>query len=147
MPVSRAIKTAVSIIACLVVVSCSTRPEGARSTSRENLDAQSSATAGSASGPDFDLVNYTGTTFRAVYLSPGDSRGWEENVLGTDVLDDGVTVNIRVVSNKAPNVWDLKVVARTGYYAEWKGLDLRGISRITLVVKLIDEPTAVAELE
>ena len=100
-----------------------------------------------ATGSGFDLVNFTGSNFRAVYLSPADSSGWEENVLGTDRLDDGATVDIRLGSNEVPALWDLKVVATTGYYAEWKGLDLRGISRVTLAVTLIDEPTVVAELE
>lgn len=143
---NRLFKTTVVPLACLLVLSCSpgTHPVG---TSGENLSAQSNLTASSVPGPGFELVNFTGATFKAVYLSPGDSSGWEENILGTDILDDGATIDIRVVSNEAPVLWDLKVVARSGYYAEWKGLDLRRISRVTLAVTLIDEPTAVAELE
>lgn len=68
-------------------------------------------------------------------------------MLGKDLLDDGATLDIHLVSNEAPALWDLKVVGSSGYYAEWKGLDLRGISRVTLAVTLINEPTVVAELE
>ena len=139
---NRFCKTTIVTIACLLALSCSS--VGNRTESKEPLGAQGNTTA---SGLGFDLVNFTGSTFRAVYLSPGNSNGWEENVLGIDRLDDGGTVDIRFVSNEVPALWDLKVVATTGYYAEWKGLDLRGVSRVTLAVTLIDEPTVVAELE
>jgi hypothetical protein len=139
---SRFFKIAVVALVILLTISCSSRtaPE---TTSGESSTAQGNLTA----GPRFDLVNFTGIPLRAVYLSPGDSSGWEENVLGTDTLDDGATVDIRFVSHEAPALWDLKVVAKSGYYAEWKGLDLRGVSRVTLAVTLLDEATAVAELE
>ena len=139
-------KTTVVTIACLLAISCSSRTDLSGTSSGESSTAQGNATA-SPAGAGFDLVNFTGTDLRSVYLSPGDSSGWEENVLGTDILTDGATVEIRFVSNKAPALWDLKVVARSGYFAEWKGLDLRGVSRVTLAVTLIDEPTVVAELE
>lgn len=142
----RLYKTTAVTLACLLAISCSSRTDR-RETTSESLGAQGSPTGSSAANPGFDLVNFTGTTFRAVYLSPGDSSGWEENVLGSDTLDDGATIDIRFLSNDAPALWDLKVVAASGYYAEWKGLDLRGISRVTLAVTLINEPTAVAELE
>lgn len=65
-------------------------------------------------------------------------------MLGPDILEDGATVDIRFVSNEAPDLWDLKVVATSGYYAEWKGLDFRGVSRLTLTLA---RPGVVAELE
>ena len=140
-------KTTVVAIACLLAISCSSRTDLSGATSGKGSTAQGNPTASSPAAAGFDLVNFTGTDLRAVYLSPGDSSGWEENVLGTDILTDGATAEIRFVSNEAPALWDLKVVARSGYYAEWKGLDLRGISRVTMAVTLIDGPTVVAELE
>lgn len=140
-------KTTVVTLACLLAISCSSRTDRSGTASVESSSAQGNPTASSTTGPGFDLVNFTGSTLRAVYLSPGDSSGWEENVLGTDILDDGATVDIRFVSNETPALWDLKVVGTSGYYAEWKGMDLRGVSRVTLAVTLIDEPTVVAELE
>ena len=144
---NKLIKTTVLTIACLSVISCSSRTDLSGTTFGNTSTTQRNPTASSAAGTGFDLVNFTGTDLRFVYLSPGDSSGWEENVLGTDILRDGATVDIRFASNEAPALWDLKVVARSGYYAEWKGLDLRGISRVTLAVTLIDQPTVVAELE
>ena len=135
---NRLFNTTVITLALLFAVSCS---------SPTDRSGGNSPTASSPATPGFDLVNFTGSTFRAVYVSPTDSSGWEENVLGRDTLDDGATVDIRFTSNEGPALWDLKVVGTSGYYAEWKGLDLRGISRVTLAINLIDEPTVVAELE
>ena len=137
------LKTTVVTLACLLAISCSLRTGRSGTISGESLGTRGKATPSSG----FDLVNFTGSTLRAVYLSTGDSSSWEENVLGEDHLDDGATVAIRFVSNESPALWDLKVVGTSGYYAEWKGLDLRGISRVTLAVTLINEPTVVAELE
>ena len=140
-------KTTVVTLVFLLAISCSPRTDTSGTTSGERLDAQRNRTASSTATPGFDLVNFTGSTLRAVYLSPADSSGWEENVLGTDILDDGTTVDIRFGSNETPALWDLKVVGTSGYYAEWKGMDLRGISRVTLAVTLVDGPTVMAELE
>ena len=144
---NKVFKTTVVTLACLLAISCSSRTDGDGTTGRESPSAQGTPTVSSTVGPGFDLVNFTGSNIRAVYLSPVDSTGWEENILATDTLDDGATVDIRFVSNETPILWDLKVVAPTGYYAEWKGLDLRGVSRVTLAITLIDEPTVVAEFE
>lgn len=144
---NRFLKTTVVTLACLLAISCSTTEDRNEKTSAEISRAQPSPAASSPAAVGFDLVNFTGTHLHAVYLSPGDASGWEENILGTDTLSDGGTIDIRFVSNATPALWDLKVVARSGYYAEWKGLDLRDVSRITLAVTLIDEPTVVAELD
>lgn len=140
-------KTTIVTIVCLWAISCSPGTDRTAITSGESSTAQANPNATSLAGKGFDLVNFTGAHLRGVYLSPADSSGWEENLLGTDILVDGDTVDIHFVGNEAPALWDLKVVAKSGYYAEWKGLDLQGISRITLAVTLLDKPTAVAELE
>ena len=140
-------KTTVVTLACLLAISCSSRTEPSGTASVENSSGQGNPTASSPATSGFDLVNFTGSTLRAVYVSPTDANGWEENVLGRDTLNDGATVDIRFASNEPPALWDLKVVGTTGYYAEWKGLDMRGISRVTLAITLIDEPTVIAELE
>ena len=139
---NRLFNTTVITLALLFAVSCSSTTDSSETTSGGN-----SPPASLPATPGFDLVNFTGSTFRAVYVSPTDSTGWEENVLGRDTLDDGATVDIRFTSNEGPALWDLKVVGTSGYYAVWKGLDMRGISRVTLAITLIDEPTVVAELE
>lgn len=93
-----------------------------------------SARGSAASGRalDFTLVNRTGTTIHAIYVSPHDSVNWEENVIGSDTLPSGESVAIRFSPEERPSLWDLRVENRNGYQAEWKKLDLRRISRITL---------------
>ncbi len=81
---------------------------------------------------DFTLINLTGSTIRAVYVSPHDSAGWEENVLGQDKLFNGETVKIRFRPEEQSVVWDLRVEVRRRSTAEWKNLNLREISKITL---------------
>ena len=92
-------------------------------------------------------MNSTGTPFRGIYISPSDSPGWEENILGADLLNDGGTVTIRF--NPAENciLWDLKVQDTYGHYAEWKNIKLNEVSRITLSIDLRQNAMAVAEVE
>ncbi len=94
-----------------------------------------------------DLVNLTPSTIRAVYISPSDSSGWEENVLGSSQLGASGTVGINFDAQEKAALWDVKVESVGKLYAEWKGLDLRGVSRITLLLSMVGKPVAVAEVE
>jgi len=96
--------------------------------------------------PGFALTNYTGATLKAVYLSPSDSSGWEENLLGGAELNDGETVEIRFSPAEEADLWDLKVEGLK-HFAEWKDLRLGGVSRITLVLDVVGERVVVAEVE
>lgn len=98
-------------------------------------------------GPGFALANFSGTTLRAVYVSPSESAGWEENILGGDELADGATVAIGFSPEEKAASWDVRVEAVDNHYAEWKGLDLRDVSRITLLLDMVGERVVVAEVE
>lgn len=93
------------------------------------------------------LTNFTGASFRAVYLSPSSAPGWQENVLVSGELNDGDKLQIAFDPNEKSSEWDLKVVGLDGRYAEWKKLKLDGVSEITLVLKLAPAPVVVAEVE
>lgn len=95
----------------------------------------------------FAIVNFTGSTFRAVYISPSDSTGWEENVLGAGRLEEGDTIGIRFNPEERAVLWDIRVEAVDEHYAEWKGVNLRDTSRITLLLKPDVEAVVVAEVE
>ena len=96
----------------------------------------------------FTLANFTGAALRAVYVSPSESAGWEENVLGGEELADGATVLIGFSPEEKAVSWDVRVEAASGHFAEWKGLRLRDISRITLVLDMVaGERAVVAEVE
>jgi hypothetical protein len=132
-------KTAVVAVCVLAAVSSSCSSH-AVSTGDEN-----EARRASSSQLDFTLNNFTGTMLRAVYVSPHESAGWEENVLGGEQLLDGDTVEIKFVPEEKAAVWDIRVEDVEGKNsAEWKNLDLRGISTLTLSV---DKEVAIAEAE
>ncbi|MCA1567614.1 MAG: hypothetical protein LC803_18585 [Acidobacteria bacterium] len=96
----------------------------------------------------FAIVNFTGSSFRAVYISPSDSTGWEENVLGASRFEDGDTIDIRFNPEESAVLWDIRVEAVDKHYAEWKGLNLRDASRITLLLKPdVESAVVVAEVE
>jgi hypothetical protein len=90
------------------------------------------ADAASDGALDFTLVNFTRFNLYSIYVSPHDSAGWEENILGREQLFDGDTVKIRFNPSEKAVRWDLRVEDENGNNAEWKNLNLREISRITL---------------
>lgn len=145
-------RAAVVSTLCLLAVACacSSQPSPGDGTAAAASNAQTASPAGTNAAPtdnlSFELVNFTGSTLRAVYVSPTDSKGWEENVLGSDELDDDA-LNIRFSPEERAVLWDMRVESADGHHAEWKGIDLRGVSRITLLLGAVGEPTAVAEVE
>ena len=96
---------------------------------------------------NFALINFSGTSLRAIYLSPSTSNGWEENIIAGAELKDGDTVRIRFDPNQKNVEWDMRIEGVHGRYAEWKNLKLGGISEITLMLKLSPEPAITAEIE
>jgi hypothetical protein len=130
----------------MVAVACScSSPAGSTSGEANHAArASSAAPAASAGAPDFTVVNFAGTNHYAIYVSPHDSAGWEENLLGRDPLFDGDIVKIRFSPEEKAARWDLRIEDVDGNNAEWKNLDLRSISKITL--RLVDE-VVIAEAE
>ncbi len=118
--------TVAVLLACLLATACS---------------------AGATGGPRLSLDNSTGASFRALYLSPSDSTGWEEDVLGGEGLPPGETLDIQFGPGERAAFWDLRVEAVDGHYAEWKRLDLQEASGVRLSLSLAGEPAAVAEVE
>lgn len=84
---------------------------------------------------------------QAVYISPTNSPGWEENVLGDNKLDDGDSINIKFDPAERAILWDLRVEGPDRYFAEWKCINLRTVSKVTLHVKLDKQAVGIAEIE
>jgi len=110
------------------------------------FDAPAVATGAPSAMLDFTLVNRTRTGIHAIYVSPHDSAGWEENVLGDERLYNGQIVTIRFRPEAQAAVWDLRVELNHQDKAEWKNLTLREISKIILRVSE-DEQIFYAEIE
>lgn len=98
---------------------------------------------------DFELVNSTGYTIKAIYIAPSSQDEWEptdKNVLPRS-LKDGESVEISFEPEAAAAKWDLKIVwADGGDSVEWLGFNLSEISKISLLYNEKTEETT-AETE
>lgn len=83
---------------------------------------------------DFVLVNKTGYALSEVYVSPTKVDDWQDDILGRDIMDDGVEYDISFDRSDKSCVWDLKVVYHDdNSSAVWSGIDLCVVSRITIL--------------
>jgi 4-amino-4-deoxy-L-arabinose transferase-like glycosyltransferase len=141
------------LLACLLATttSCSSRSDstgGEAADASRTREAQSGTTALPAtSNQSLAITNSTGASIRALYLSPSDSTGWEENLLDGEEFSNGNIIDIPFNSEERAVLWDLRVEGTDERYAEWKGLDLREISSINLLLSLDGEAVVIAELE
>lgn len=79
-----------------------------------------------------DVTNQTGFTIVYMYVSPGDAKSWEEDVLGADVLPDGMTQRV-MLSNYYSPIFDIRLVDEDGDTYTFGNIDT---SRHDLVVTL-----------
>lgn len=93
---------------------------------------------------DFTLVNKTGVDIAELYIAPSASEDWEEDVLGTDILKDGASVEITFSPKLKAKTWDLMVVDGEGDEITWTALELNEITTITLHFEN-GKPTATLE--
>ncbi len=84
---------------------------------------------------DFTIVNATGHTIDALYVSPSASDDWEEDILGQATLADGQSATIKFGRAAKAAKWDIKIVDEDKKEIEWKGFDLPKINKITLHYK------------
>lgn len=97
------------------------------------LMAVTPAVASDSCNQNFTLVNDTGYSIREVYVSPTRVSDWQEDVMGSDVLDAGQSVDISFQRDARAHHWDLKVVYDDDdSTAVWTNFDLCTISEITL---------------
>ena len=83
---------------------------------------------------DFTLHNETGLEIKEVYVSPTAADEWEEDILGTDTLEDGSSVDISF-TRRHEDMWDVKVVFRNGKANTWTKLNLSQITDVTISFK------------
>lgn len=93
---------------------------------------------------DFTLVNATGVEIAELYVSPASVDDWQEDVLTTDTLPDGESVDIHFSRDENADFWDIKVVDGDGTSVEWAKLKLTEISQVTLAIEN-GEPVATFE--
>ena len=79
-----------------------------------------------------DITNQTGYTIVYMYVSPGTSRSWEEDVLGSDVLPNGASQRVRLRGYQSP-IFDVRLVDEDGDSYTFWDVD---VSKFDLVVTL-----------
>jgi hypothetical protein len=81
---------------------------------------------------DFTLINSSSVTLTSVYVSPSDAKGWEEDVMGRDVLPAGDSVDISFAKAKTGVcLYDVKVVGLAGEVGILYDIDLCSTSTVT----------------
>ncbi len=85
-----------------------------------------------AGDQDFTLVNKTGYEVAEVYVSPAHAKRWGSDIMGSDVLSNGSSVDIKFSPNASACKYDLKVIYSDKDEAEWGDVDLCTISQITI---------------
>jgi hypothetical protein len=86
-----------------------------------------------ASGLDFTIDNQTGYDIKAVYIDANSSNVWTDDVMGSDILENGASVDITFEEGQDTCNWDLKVDWTEDYPSTvWTKLNLCDISKVTL---------------
>jgi hypothetical protein len=68
--------------------------------------------------PSFRLNNRTGATINEVYVSSSASSNWGNDRLGSNVLNSGQTLTVRLPNGQCMN--DIRVVYANGRSQEWR---------------------------
>lgn len=95
---------------------------------------RSFVSAASQNKQDFELHNETGQEIKEVYVSPTGVDEWEEDILGTDTLASGDSVNISF-TRRQEDLWDIKVVFSSGKSSIWTKFNLSQITDVTISFK------------
>ena len=80
---------------------------------------------------DFVLVNRTGYDIYAINISPSETKEWEEDVLGSQILANGEALEVKF-SKRKERYWDIQVKFKDGSGLYWMRLDLMNTKLIAL---------------
>ncbi|MBQ6971513.1 MAG: hypothetical protein IJP86_04070 [Synergistaceae bacterium] len=84
-----------------------------------------------AGAQDFILVNNTGYDIYFVNVSPTSTNDWEEDILGSDVLENGDAVTVRFGAGRT-RYWDIKAIFEDESSISWYKIDLLSTAIVTL---------------
>jgi hypothetical protein len=82
---------------------------------------------------DISVHNGIGATIRELYMSPTSMTTWGNDVLGSDVLNNGGTVHVqfRPGNYRGQCVFDIKIVESNGSASVVSGINLCTITDVT----------------
>ena len=84
-----------------------------------------------AGAQDFVLVNNTGYPIYVVNVSPASTNNWEEDILGSQVLPNGSSIQVNFGAGNT-QYWDINAVFEDGSSLAWYGIDLLSTYQVTL---------------
>lgn len=96
------------------------------------LSLMASGDARAQSQQDFQLVNRTGYTIDEVYVSAASQNSWGDDLMGDDSLENGQALNVRFPGGSNECLFDIKVVYDDQETAEFRGVNLCQVSRVTI---------------
>ena len=83
-------------------------------------------------GPqDFVLVNNTGYPIYMVNISPASVNEWQEDVLGSQILNNGESLQVGFNCGNT-QMWDINAIFEDGSSLSWYGIDLLTTYQVTL---------------
>ena len=85
-----------------------------------------------AAAQDFTIVNDTGRTVTTINVSPTGEDEWGPDLLGSEVMAQGVSASVTFDVDEARCLWDIRATFDDGAVGDWRALDLCEISTITL---------------
>lgn len=86
-----------------------------------------------ASDLDFVLVNNTGRTFEALYVTNRDNKDWDGNLLPDGkILPAGGKITVKFSSTVEDPTWDINVVDDGSIAVRFDAIKLAGVDKITL---------------
>jgi hypothetical protein len=81
---------------------------------------------------DFTLTNNASIPLKSVYVSTADTKSWEEDILGRDILAAGDSVNINFgKADAGVCLYDIKVTGFEGQAGYLYGVDLCTVTNVT----------------
>ena len=81
-------------------------------------------------------MNYSGRTIKKLYITGSSSGDWGKDILGSSVLSNGDSVNLRY--NDSVRYFDIKIVFMDDDYLTYWKYDYRSVWRVTLFRKDYD---------
>ncbi len=80
----------------------------------------------------FNLINQSSYDVIEFYASPYNVDSWEDDILGSDILESGYSIRITIADARTQCEYDLRFVFEDGDVIERSGVDLCQTRKYTL---------------
>ena len=97
--------------------------------------AASSPATSTEGSKGFSLVNMTGVEIHSLYITPSNSKDWQDDILGRDTLPEGEKTDITFTRPEKGALWDMRIEDSAGNSIEWTDLNLLELKKVTLYYK------------